>query len=219
MAIFPPVETANEDGLLAIGGNLDVDTLVEAYSCGVFPWPVSKDFPLTWFAPDPRGILETSDYKAPKSLKKFVSKCPYQIRFNKDFDQIIEKCANAKRKHESGTWINEDIIKGYKAMFKAGRAFSVGSYDNEELVGGLYGVCVGEIVSGESMFYKKDNASKVALLALIERLKERGIPHLDTQMVTPVVGSLGGKEVPRAQFMQKLGLLDTKRPRSEIFGS
>lgn len=219
MSIFPPVETANEDGLLAIGGNLDVSTLVEAYSNGVFPWPVSKDFPLTWFAPDPRGIIETSSYKTPKSLKKFMAKRPYDVVFNKDFDEIIDRCANAKRKHESGTWINEDIIKGYRLMFRSGQAYSVGAYDDGELVGGLYGACVGEIISGESMFFEKDNASKVALITLIERLKQRGVPFLDTQMVTPVVASLGGKEVPRSEFMKKIGPLDKRRPRRDIFDS
>lgn len=218
MGLFPPVETANEDGLLAIGGNLDVSTLVEAYSNGIFPWPVSKDFPLTWFSPDPRGMVETNEFRPPKSLKKFMRKGAYQVKFNQDFDEIINRCASAKRKHESGTWINNDIIQGYRLMFQASKAYCVGAYEDGELVGGLYGVCIGEIISGESMFYERTNASKVALLTLLEHLKTRGIKYLDTQMVTPVVASLGGKEVSRSEFMGRLDLLDKERPRSEIFG-
>lgn len=216
---FPPVTSANEDGLLAIGGNLDVETLTLAYQQGIFPWPVSEEYPLTWFSPDPRGILLLEDFKRPKSLEKFLKKDPYEIRFNEDFEEIIQKCADVKRSHESGTWINENIINGYIQMFKSKKAYCVGAYDNGELVGGVYGVCVGEIISGESMFYEKDNASKAALSALVEKLQEAQLSFLDTQMVTPVVASLGGKEIPRRQFMRLLERSRWERPREDIFGN
>lgn len=216
---FPPVDMANEDGLLAIGGSLDTQTLTQAYSEGIFPWPVSKELPLTWFAPNPRGIIPVDAFHQPKSLRKFLAKNPFQIVFNQDFDLIIKRCAQAKRKHESGTWINQDIIKGYQDMFAAEKAYCVGAYRDRKLVGGLYGVCVGEIVSGESMFFEETNASKAALIALLERMKLKGLTFLDTQMVTPVIASLGGIEIERDHFMKMLGALDQERPRKDIFDS
>ncbi|MEX1100160.1 MAG: leucyl/phenylalanyl-tRNA--protein transferase [Bacteriovoracaceae bacterium] len=216
---FPPIESANSDGLLAVGGNLDPETLTQAYKQGIFPWPVSEEFPLTWFAPDPRGALDLKDFHIPRSLEKFLKKGLNEIKFNQDFEKIINLCANKKRKHEEGTWINQDIINGYVDMFYQGKAYCVGAYEDNELAGGLYGVCLGEIFSGESMFYNKKNASKTALVELCLLLKKKGIPFLDTQMVTPVIASMGGKEVPRVKFMQMLGRLDVSRPRVDIFGS
>ena len=215
---FPPVNAANEDGLLAIGGKLNVETLTLAYSQGIFPWPVGQDYPNTWFAPDPRGVILFKDFHIPKSLKKFLRKNPYQIRFNEDFPQIIRRCADAKRSHEDGTWINQEIVKAYGDMFADGKAYCVGAYDEEGcLVGGLYGVCLGEIVSGESMFFESVNASKACLMALIERLQESGLEFLDTQMVTPVVAAFGGKLIRRSLFMGMIERLDSSRPRNDIF--
>jgi leucyl/phenylalanyl-tRNA--protein transferase len=217
--IFPHVEEANEDGLLAVGGDLDITTLTEAYLNGIFPWPVSEEFPLTWFAPNPRGILEFRDYKKPKSFQKFLNKTQYYTKFNQDFSEIINACANVKRKHESGTWINQDIIQGYINLFEHGLAYCVGTYENDKLIGGLYGVCLGEIISGESMFYYQDNASKFALNALVERLEGLGLKWIDTQMVTPLLSSFGGKEVSRKVFMKKLEQLSPNCSRQEIFGN
>ena len=216
---FPPVETANEDGLLAVGGNLDIETLSLAYQQGIFPWPVSENFPLTWFAPDPRGALLFENFRLPRSFKKFLNKNPYEARFNCDFDLVIEKCARVKRSHEEGTWINEDIIRGYKNMFKAGKAYCVGAYEDGALAGGLYGVCLGEIISGESMFFERPNASKTALVELVKLLESKGLTFLDTQMVTPVVASFGGAPISRKGFMRMLKGLDPERPRRDIFGS
>ena len=217
-ADFPPVHLANSEGLLAIGGEANAQTLTQAYLKGIFPWPVSEDFPLTWFAPDPRGVLELDNFRLPRSLKKFLNKKTYSIKFNRDFQEIIQRCAKIKRKHEEGTWINQEIIDGYIQMFSEQKAYCVGAYDEkEELVGGLYGVCLGEIISGESMFYQQPNASKAALAALVSKLQSKGIPFLDTQMVTPVIASMGGEEVARKEFMKMLGHLNSTRPRSEIF--
>lgn len=217
-SIFPHVEEANEDGLLAVGGDLDIPTLTEAYLNGIFPWPVSKEFPLTWFAPNPRGILEFRDFKKTKSFQKFLNKTEFHCQFNQDFPEIINACANVKRKHEAGTWINEDIIKGYIKLFESGLAYCVGTYNKDKLVGGLYGVCIGEIISGESMFHYEDNASKFALNFLIEKLELIGLKWIDTQMVTPVLQSFGGKDISRKVFMKKLEQLNTSCSRQEIFG-
>ena len=216
-SIFPHVEEANEDGLLAVGGDLDITTLTEAYLNGIFPWPVSEEFPLTWFAPNPRGILEFRDYKKTKSFQKFLNKTEFHCKFNQDFSDIINSCANVKRKHEAGTWINEDIIKGYIKLFESGLAYCVGTYNKDKLVGGLYGVCIGEIISGESMFHYEDNASKFALNVLVEKLESIGLKWIDTQMVTPLLKSFGGKNISRKVFMKKLEQLNPSCSRQEIF--
>ena len=219
MVKFPDVETANEDGLLAVGGDLSILTLTEAYCHGIFPWPISEKYPLTWFAPNPRGILEFTNFKRPKSFEKFLKKTNYYAKFNQDFEEIIKNCANVKRKHETGTWINQDIINAYINMFHNGLAYCVGTYENEKLIGGLYGVCIGEIISGESMFFLKDNASKFALNHLIEHLNSIGLKWIDTQMVTPLVASFGGKEISRKVFMDKLKQLSPSCSRIELFNS
>lgn len=202
--VFPPIESASPEGLLAVGGNLDAETLFTAYSQGIFPWPISNDSPLTWFSPDPRGILFLKDFHLSKSFIKFLKSNPYTIKFNSDFEAVLRNCAQAKRKHEEGTWITEDIIKGYKDFFNQGYAYSVEVYKSNHLVGGLYGVTIGNYVSGESMFHKDSNTSKLALYALVSLLKKNSIEWLDTQMVTPVIKSMGGRELSRADFINLL---------------
>lgn len=215
--VFPPVETATEDGLVAIGGDLEIDTIIEAYKQGIFPWPISLDFPLAWFSPNPRGILEIEDLHLSKSFMKFLKKNPYQVTFNQAFEKVINACARTLRKDQPSTWITPDIIHGYQKLFEQELAYSVEVWHNKELVAGLYGVCMGDFVSGESMFTKEDNASKYALYTLLQRLKERGIPWLDTQMVTPVVEGFGGKYISRPEFLQRISKKDWTKKRSEIF--
>jgi leucyl/phenylalanyl-tRNA--protein transferase len=218
-SIFPPVDQASEDGLLAVGGNLDVETLSVAYKHGVFPWPVQEDYPLTWFAPNPRGIIQKEDIHFSKSLLKFIKKSNFTVKVNTDFDRVIYECAVTKRKNENGTWIIDPIIKGYTELFKAGKAYCFSVYLDDKLVGGLYGVCFGKLLSGESMFFKEDNASKQALYSLLNFIIEADIPFIDTQMVTPVIESFGGKNVSRDVFMVKLKSLDTEISRDELFSS
>lgn len=204
---FPPVESADESGLVAVGGDLEIPSLVLAYRRGIFPWPISRDYPLAWFSPDPRGILEIKDLNISSSLKKAIKKDLFDVKFNLKFIDVIEACASLEnRKHETDTWITPDIIQGYINFHNSGHAYSVEAYnkDTGELAGGLYGVMVGGHVSGESMFYKETNASKIALVTLLKRLEEFGIEFLDTQMVTPVVEALGGKEIPRNEFLKKI---------------
>ena len=201
---FPSVDHADEHGLLALGGDLELESLLLAYSRGIFPWPISQEYPLAWFSPDPRGILVFDKLHLSKSLKKFLKKNPYEIRFNTNFEAVIMNCAKVSRADNQGTWITEDIINGYINLHRNGFAYSVETYQEETLVGGVYGVCINRFYSGESMFHKADNASKVALIALLYQLKQKDIGWLDTQMVTPVVESLGGLEIPRATYLKML---------------
>jgi leucyl/phenylalanyl-tRNA--protein transferase len=204
-SIFPSLNQADENGLLAVGGDLSIETLMDAYTHGIFPWPINEDYPLAWFSPDPRGILEYKNLHIPRSLLKVLKKGDYKITFNQEFDVVIHNCAMVKnRTGQQGTWITEDIINGYNQMFKKGLAYSVECWMQEKLAGGLYGVCLGNYVSGESMFYTEPNASKIALVTLMEHLNNVGITWLDTQMVTPIVKTLGGREIPRDQYIKKL---------------
>lgn len=203
--VFPAVSEATEDGLVAIGGDLEVDTLLTAYAQGIFPWPISPEFPLAWFSPDPRGILSFADLHVPRSFQKFLKHSPYDIRFDHAFPEIIRRCATVTRPGQPDTWITPDIIHGYCQLFQAGHAWCVGAWHDERLVGGLYGVKLAQFRSGESMFTLEDNAGKECLLTAIERFKSEGCDWLDTQMVTPVVKSFGGLEVPREQFLRLLG--------------
>ena len=222
---FPPLESADPSGLLALGGDLEVESLVLAYQNGIFPWPISDDYPLAWFSPDPRGLLEFSHLNIGKRLKRYLKNCPYRITCNKAFEEVIELCSKVPRSDQSSTWITEEIIEGYRNLFDQQLAYSIEVWDVEndkdkegesQLVGGVYGVCIHGIVSGESMFHTRTNASKFALVFLMLLLKRAGIDWLDTQMVTPVVESLGGHEVSRSDYIQMLKNNPIKT-RHEIF--
>ena len=213
---FPPLEMCDEQGLLAVGGDLHPDSLILAYKNGIFPWPVSQEYPLAWFSPDPRGILDWQNLHVPKRLKRYYQNMAIQFKFNKEFSNIIKNCAQTKRPGQDGTWITQDIIESYQVLFELGHAYCLGAYQNNKLVAGLYGTCIGDIICGESMFTTIDNGSKLCLLYLMKTLENAGITWLDTQMVTPVVESLGGKEITRHEFVQRL----QKRkdvPRAHIF--
>jgi leucyl/phenylalanyl-tRNA--protein transferase len=220
--VFPPVETASEDGLVAVGGDFEVDTLVAAYKQGIFPWPLSSypanvNLPNTWFSPNPRGIIEIEKLHVPKSFIKFLKKVPFTVTFNKCFNEVIRNCSTAVRKDQPGTWITPDIITGYNNLFDAGLAYSVEVWNGADLVGGLYGVSLGDFISGESMFTQEDNAGKVGLYTLLMHLESKGINWMDTQMVTEVVKQFGGRYIPRPTFMSLLEHVDWTRKRSDIF--
>lgn len=214
---FPPVESATEDGLVAVGGDLEIDTIEAAYRKGIFPWPISVEFPLAWFSPDPRGVLDFSELHLSRSFEKFLKKNPFTVTFNTAFPEVIKACARMKRKGQRDTWITPQIIKGYEELFLEGKAYSAEVWHEDMLVGGVYGVVMGEFVSGESMFMKEDNASKLALYSLIEKLQMSGIKWLDTQMVTTVVEQFGGKYIPRKEFLGRIEKLDWSKARSQIF--
>lgn len=220
--VFPPLETASEDGLVAVGGDLAVDTLIEAYRQGIFPWPLSSypanvTLPHTWFSPNPRGILEYERLHVSKSFIKFLKKSPFTVTFNQAFNEVIRNCSSAVRKDQPGTWITPDIIKAYNDLFDAGHAYSVEVWNGPELVGGLYGVSLGDFISGESMFTLEDNAGKVGLYTLLMHLESKDINWMDTQMVTEIVRQFGGRYVPRPAFVALLKHIDWTRERSDIF--
>ena len=220
--VFPDVETANEDGLVAIGGDLEVDTLIEAYRHGIFPWPLSSwplndGLPHTWFSPDPRGTLDFDELHVSKSFIKFLKKTPFHVTFNQAFDQVIRHCAKMPRKDQPGTWITPDIITAYEKLFAEDLAYSVEVWEGKRLVGGLYGVVMGDFLSGESMFTVEDNASKQGFYTLISHLESKGIHWIDTQMVTPVVEQFGGKYISRPDFLRRLQAVEWSVEKQEIF--
>lgn len=215
--IFPPIESATPDGLVAVGGDLKIDTLKEAYQKGIFPWPFSVEFPLAWFSPDPRGIIELNELHLSASFKKFLKKSPYHITFNQQFSQVIKNCATVHRKNQNSTWITPDIILGYQNLFEAGQAYSVEVWNENSLVGGIYGVMIGNFISGESMFSFESQASKFGLYKLLEFLKLKNIQWIDTQMVTSVVSQFGGKYISRKEFLDKLNKVDWHFNQSNFF--
>lgn len=191
----------NEDDLVAVTEGVSVEDLVLAYRGLTFPWPIEGEEFTPWFSPDPRGVLGFKKFHISKSLKKFLKHTNFTVTFNKNFEGVIEACAKAKRKDQEGTWINHDILNAYKELFKLKKAYSVEVWSYEkELVGGLYGVISDRYLSGESMFFLKTGASKLALVSLVERLEELGLSFLDTQMVTPLLKAFGGEEVSKKEF-------------------
>ena len=254
--IFPDPRSANEDGLLCVGGDLRPEILINAYSYGIFPWPHHSVNENLWFCPQPRGVLDFKNLHISRSLKKFVKSSPFKIYWNRDFASVIANCAKQIRpstsddvqemeqetqtpdlqacdgvesnlmlekseqisqqgdendilssEHEAqrNTWINPEMQKAYISLHDLGYAHSVEAYNyKDELVGGVYGVCVGPYFSAESMFYKKSNASKQCLLNLIEFLQASGVEFLDTQMLTPITESLGAHYEDREVFLQRI---------------
>ena len=200
--LFPPVESADEDGILAFGGDLSVDRLVMAYSKGIFPW-YEEGYPILWWSPDPRFILFPDELIISKSMKKILNKGIFKITYNMNFKDVIVNCSKP-RKSESGTWITNDMIEAYCRLHELGIAHSVEVWHNGVLSGGLYGVALGKIFFGESMFSIESNASKTALIDLAKNLKNNGFLVIDSQVHTNHLESLGAKNIPRAQYLKIL---------------
>ena len=186
-----------------MGGDLKLETLKLAYSQGIFPWP-QPGYPLLWFSPPERGVLFFRNFKIPKSTQKLIKKSEFKITMDQDFPQVIENCARVPRDAESGTWILPEMVDAYKGLHKKGMAHSVEAWRGEKLVGGLYGVLVDGVFSGESMFFKESEASKVCLVHLVDHLKENKHEWIDIQMVTPLLEQFGGEYIPRHQFLKML---------------
>lgn len=199
--VFPHPDDANEDGILAWGGDLNPSRLIRAYQNGIFPW-YSKDDPIIWWSPDPRLIMELDDFKISKSLKKSMNKFTY--KFDSSFERVMRECKDINRNDQLGTWISEDIIEAYSALHGMGLAHCIEAYYEDELVGGAYGVVVGSVFCGESMFAKKTDASKAAYATLIKHLKKWGYDFIDCQVPTEHLKSLGAKEVTREYFLSRL---------------
>ena len=200
---FPPATTANRDGLVAVGGDLSVERLLSAYKNGIFPWPIFDDDLMTWFSPDPRAILELGELRVSRSLQKLLRKSTFAVTVNGDFDAVIRACA-APAPGRMSTWITQDLLRAYLELHESGHAHSVECRLDGELVGGLYGVSIGGLFAGESMFSMVSNASKVALVHLVDRLKERRYALLDIQQGTPHMLSMGGKMISRSSYLARL---------------
>lgn len=201
---FPPPEEAEEDGLLAVGGDLSPQRLLTAYSRGIFPW-YSEDSPILWWSPDPRLILIPDELKVSRSLRQVMQKQVFAITMDRDFPCVIANCAAVQRKGQQGTWITGQMREAYIGLYEAGYAHSVEAWYEGELMGGLYGIALGGAFFGESMFARMSNASKVAFATLVQWLKKRGYVMIDCQVTTSHLVSLGAREVPRSTFMDLLG--------------
>lgn len=200
---FPPVDEASYDGILAVGGDLSIDRLLLAYNNGIFPW-FDADDPILWWSPSERMVVDPNNYKVSKSLRNIVNRNIFKVTFNKDFKSVIENCQQIDRKGQDGTWISDDIIESYTKLHELGKAKSVEVWQNNELVGGLYGIDLGHVFCGESMFSKVPNASKVAFVKLIEFLKENNYKLLDCQVHNDHLEKLGAFEISRESFMKIL---------------
>jgi leucyl/phenylalanyl-tRNA--protein transferase len=201
---FPPPQGALSDpnGLLAFGGDLSVERLTLAYSSGIFPW-FSHGEPILWWSPNPRGILPLTQFYCSTKLAKLVRQQRYQVSVNLAFEQVIDACASIPR-NGSGTWITAEMIAAYKALHHAGHAHSIEVWDDDKLIGGLYGVVTGKLFCGESMFHRVTDCSKLAMYYLVAILQSENSPFIDCQMQNTHLQSLGCIEVSRAQFLQGL---------------
>ncbi len=201
--IFPPPELADDDGLLAVGGDLSVERLVLAYSMGIFPWYSGKS-PILWWSPDPRMVLFPKELKVSRTLRQTMKKGIYRITTNAAFADVISNCATITRKGENGTWITDEMIEAYIRLHKAGYAHSVEAWDGAELAGGLYGIVMGKVFFGESMFAKKSDASKVAFATYAVQLAEKGFELIDCQVTTEHMKRFGAREITFAEFIKHL---------------
>ena len=202
--IFPSALTANSDGVVAIGGDLDPKRILKAYKQGIFPWFENDDY-LVWWSPDPRMVLFPKKLKISKSTKKILKDDYFKVTFNQSFDEVVDCCAKVKRFGQNGTWITEGLKKAYNLLHKEGHAFSVEVWKDFELVGGLYGIDLGDIFCGESMFSKENNASKIGFIHLIKELSKNGYKLIDCQVPSAHLKSLGAEEISREQFLNYLG--------------
>ncbi len=201
--IFPDPNLAEPDGLLAIGGDLSQERLLLAYSNGIFPW-FSDGYPILWWSPNPRMVLIPKEFKRHKNLRRLVNKKYFSVTFNKNFEGVINSCAGVSRENQDGTWITDNMKQAYIALHHSGYAHSVEVWENDNLVGGLYGVLMGKVFFGESMFYKVSNASKVALWYLVDRLLDVGVELIDVQQETEHLKSLGARLIDRESFLNLL---------------
>ena len=198
--VFPSPRSANEYGVVAHGGDLHPNRIIEAYKKGIFPWFESDDN-LIWWSPDPRMILYPEKIKISKSLNSFIKKSTFKITFNKDFEEVIESCSNIKRLGQKGTWITKGLKESFVKLHETGLAISVEVWKNSQIVGGLYGLDLGDVFCGESMFSKSTNSSKVALVYLAKELKKNNYRFIDCQIPTAHLKSMGGEEISRDQFL------------------
>jgi leucyl/phenylalanyl-tRNA--protein transferase len=203
LPVFPDPDEAEPEGLLAVGGDLGLPRLLTAYANGIFPWFNHGD-PILWWSPDPRCILEPERLHVPKSLRRVLNSQRFRITVDQAFAEVMRGCAEAERPTGRGTWILPDMVRAYTEMHRAGFAHSVEAWEGKELAGGIYGVSLGGVFFGESMFYRRPNASKVALVTLMRLLERWGFDFMDCQQTTRHALRFGAREVPRREFLQRL---------------
>lgn len=200
---FPPINTASAEGIIAFGGDLSTKRLVYAYKNGIFPW-FEDDSLIIWWSPNPRMVLFPNNLRITKSMKQVIKSDRFVVTFNKAFMDVISNCSKIKRGGQDGTWITNDIIEAYIKLYEIGVAKSVEVWENDILVGGLYGIDLGNVFCGESMFAKVSNASKVAFITLVEKLQAENYKLIDCQVCTDHLASLGAEEIPRDEFLSIL---------------
>ena len=200
---FPPVKNANSEGLLAVGGDLDPDRLILAYKSGIFPW-FNEDSLILWWSPDPRMVLFPDRIKISKSMRKVMRESTYRISKNEAFELVMQECASVARKNQEGTWITRDMKTAYSELHRRGFVHSYEVWEGSKLVGGLYGIDLGHVFCGESMFTKATNASKLALVQLADDLCKKNYQLIDCQLYTRHLESLGAVEIPREEFIEIL---------------
>lgn len=213
---FPDPEEADDSGLLAIGGDLTVERLINAYSKGIFPW-YEDGMPILWWSPDPRMVLFPGKMIVSHSLKQTLKKDDFRVTFDTDFEAVIENCSKVPRHDADGTWITDEMKEAYIRLHKKGYAHSVETWYNDKLVGGLYGVSIGKAFFGESMFHTETNASKVALFKLSEYLENHDYQIIDAQVYTNHLESLGGEMISRSRYMTILNAAIQMTPDTKIW--
>ena len=201
--LFPSPEQASDEGIVAVGGDLKPERVMLAYRKGIFPWFESDDF-LLWWSPDPRMVLFPDQVKISKSMRAVLRKKQFEVTFNKAFDVVVEACAKVKRFGQNGTWITPGLMEVYSTLHTQGHAHSVEVWEEGVLVGGLYGIDLGTVFCGESMFSKANNASKVALISLAKELKKNKYKLIDCQVPTQHLASMGAESIPRTEFLTYL---------------
>jgi leucyl/phenylalanyl-tRNA---protein transferase len=213
---FPPPQMSEESGLLAFGGDLSVERLVEAYSRGIFPW-YSEGEPIMWFSPNPRFVLYPEAFKISRSLAKTIKSKKYRVSIDTCFEKVIQHCSEVPRVGQDGTWITGEMMGAYVQLHKLGIAHSFEVFEGNHLVGGLYGVSLGSAFFGESMFHLKPDASKVALHCLVNLMLEWGYDFIDAQVPTDHMKNMGAVEVERSVFLKKLEASICNSTRAELW--
>ena len=201
--VFPPPELSEEDGLLAVGGDLRPERLLQAYRQGIFPWYSSEE-PVLWWSPDPRLVLYPDELHVSRSLEKILRQGVFTVTLDQNFRDVITECAKICRMGQNGTWITSEMIDAYCTLHEMGFAHSVEVWQDGELAGGLYGVAVGGCFCGESMFARKSNASKVGFVTMVRRMQKRSLRLIDCQVTTRHLVYMGAREIPRRQFLSEL---------------
>ncbi len=217
--VFPPVHYADPDGLLAVGGDLSPERLLLAYQQGIFPWYSEHTLPL-WWSPEPRLVLFPDELKISTSLQRVIKKNRFWVTMDETFLEVIQRCATVKRREGKGTWIVPEMVEAYHRLHRLGYAHSVESWQDGELVGGLYGVVLGRVFFGESMFALKSDASKVAFVHLVQLLKQWHFALIDCQVPTAHLKRFGAREIPRYDFLRLLSAAfeeaDPRHPWSQV---